>query len=153
LPSYVDFAHAFSSQRSVSSSTIRNKILSSKKPLPDSGGEISMKRKSVFIVVCLFISACGINSVTKEQLDRVKAGDVLVYRFQKNGKSWFYADKITRIDGDTVYYNPGKMEATAGNDDRLKDFVTDKEGSIARTDLLKYTTEQGDDKKVIIWIR
>ena len=112
-----------------------------------------MKRKSVFIVVCLFISACGINSVTKEQLDRVKAGDVLVYRFQKNGKSWFYADKITRIDGDTIYYNPGKMEATAGNDDRLKDFVTDKEGSIARTDLLKYTTEQGDDKKVIIWIR
>jgi hypothetical protein len=112
-----------------------------------------MRLKIVLILVCLFISACGINSVTKEQLAGVKAGDVLVYRFQKNGKSWFYADKITRIDGDTIYYNPGKMEATAGNDDRLKDFVTDKEGSIARAELLKYATEQGDDKKVIIWIK
>jgi hypothetical protein len=44
------------------------------------------------------------------------AGDVPAYRFQKNGKSWFYADKITRVEGDKVFYNPGKMEATAGND-------------------------------------
>lgn len=104
-------------------------------------------------VVGMLISGCGVNSVTRQQLEQVKAGDVLVYRFQKDGKSWFYADKITRLEGDKVFYNPGKMEATAGNDDRLKDFVTDKESSISKAELLKYQTEQGDDKKVIIWIK
>jgi hypothetical protein len=82
-----------------------------------------------------------------------KAGEVLVYRLQKDGKSWFYADKITRIEGDTIYYNPSKKEGTAGNDERLKEFDTDKELSISKADLLKYQTEQGDDKKVIIWIK
>ncbi len=104
-------------------------------------------------VICLFAAACGINSVTKQQLENLKAGDILVYRFQKEGKSWFYADKITRIEGDKIFYNPGKMEADKGNDDRLKDFVTDKELSISKPELLKYETEQGDDKKVIIWIK
>ena len=112
--------------------------------------------KKVFMItalVCLLISGCGINSVTKEQLENVKAGDVLVYRFQKGGKSWFYADKITRIEGDKIFYNPSKKEGTAGNDDRLKDFATDQELSISKAELLKYQTEQGDDKKVIIWIK
>ena len=31
--------------------------------------------------------ACGINSVSKRQLEAVKAGDVLTYRYQKGGKS------------------------------------------------------------------
>lgn len=114
-----------------------------------------MKEKVAFLAVfvCIFIAACGINSVTKQQLENVKAGDILVYRFQKNGKSWFYADKVTRIEGDKIFYNPGKMEADKGNDDRLKDFVTDKELSISKPELIKYETEQGDDKKVIIWIK
>lgn len=112
-----------------------------------------MHRKIILILVCLLLSACGTNSVTKEQLERVKAGDVLVYRFQKDGKSWFYADKITRIEGDNIFYNPSKKEGSAGNDERLKDFATDKELSISKAELLKYETEQGSDKKVIIWIR
>ncbi|MEO6590000.1 MAG: hypothetical protein ABIP06_11925 [Pyrinomonadaceae bacterium] len=91
--------------------------------------------------------------MTKKQIENIKAGDVVVYRFQKDGKSWFYADKITRIEGDKVFYNPGKMEADKGNDDRLKDFVADKELSISKAELLKYETEQGDDKKVIVWIK
>lgn len=105
------------------------------------------------VLICFSCAACGINSVTKQQLENVKAGDILVYRFQKDGKSWFYADKITRVEGDKIFYNPGKKEADKGNDDRLKDFVTDKELSISKSELLKYETEQGDDKKVIIWIK
>jgi uracil phosphoribosyltransferase len=114
-----------------------------------------MAKKAIIItaLICILASACSVNSVTKQQLEQVKAGDVLVYRFQKDGKTWFYADKITRIESDKVFYNPGKMEATAGNDDRLKEFVTDKESTISKAELLKYDTEQGDDRKVIIWIR
>ncbi len=114
-----------------------------------------MAKKAIIItaLVCILASACSVNSVTRQQLEQVKAGDVLVYRFQKEGKTWFYADKITRIEGDTIFYNPSKKEGSAGNDDRLKDFATDKESSISKAELVKYATEQGDDKKVIIWIK
>lgn len=43
-------------------------------------------------------------------------------------------------------------EGTAGNDERLKSFDTGRELSTAKADLLKYETEQGDERKVIIWI-
>ncbi len=95
--------------------------------------------------------ACGVNSVTKAQLEAVKPGDVLVYRYQKDGKSWFYADKITRIEGDTIYYNQSENEGTSGKDDRIKTFVT-RESSMPKADLLTFDTEQGPQKKVIIWI-
>ena len=107
--------------------------------------------KFTFAIV-LFGAACGINAVTKAQLEAVKAGDVLVYRYQKDGKSWFYADKITKIEGDKVYFNPSQKEGTAGNDERLKTFDTSRELSTTKADILKYETEQGDDRKVIIWI-
>jgi len=107
---------------------------------------------TVFLCVTL-LAGCGINSVTKKQLENVKASDVLVYRFQKDGKTWFYADKITRIENNKIYYNPGKMEATAGNDDRLMAFQTDKERAITKEELFRYETEHGDEKKVIIWIK
>ncbi|PYS97891.1 MAG: hypothetical protein DMF63_17700 [Acidobacteria bacterium] len=100
----------------------------------------------------LFGVACGVNSVTKAQLEAVKPGDVLVYRYQKEGKSWFYADKITKIEGDKIYFNPSQKEGTAGNDERLKAFDTSREVSMTKADLLKYETEQGDERKVIIWI-
>ena len=112
-------------------------------------------KNSIFLTVlsAVFVLACGINSVTKQQIENVKAGDVMVYRYKKaDDKTWFYADKITRIEGDKIFYNPSKSESTAGNDDRLKDFQTD-ESSITKSELLKYETEQGDEKKVIIWIK
>lgn len=110
---------------------------------------------SIALAVLMFIAAsgCGVNQVTKAQLEAVKAGDVLTYRYQKDGKSWFYADKVTRIEGDTIYYNPSEKEGTAGNDSRLGTFDTDRELSITRDELLKYETEQGDERKVIIWIQ
>ena len=113
-------------------------------------------RKNIIILgvlICILLAGYGVNSVTKKQLENVNAGDVLVYRFRKDGKTWFYADKITHIEGDNIFYNPGKMEASAANIEGLKDFVTDKELSVSKAGLLKYETEQGDNKKVIIWIR
>jgi hypothetical protein len=71
---------------------------------------------------------------------------------QEGDKDWFYSDKITRIDGDTIYYNASKNESTKGNDARIKDFDTTQELSMKKADLLKYETEQGDEKKTIIWI-
>ena len=108
---------------------------------------------AVFALIVGFAAACGINSVSKEQLAAVKTGDVLVYRFQKDGKSWFYADKITRIEGDTIYYNPSSKEGTSGNDERIKTFDTKRELSITKDELAKFDTEQGEDRKVIIWIQ
>lgn len=107
----------------------------------------------ILLFALIFAAGCGVNSVTKQQLENVKAGDVIVYRFQKDGRSWFYADKITRVEGDKIFFNPGKMEATAGNDDRLKEFLTDRELSVSKAELLKYATEQGEQKKVVIWIK
>jgi|SRR5688572_23258771 len=97
-------------------------------------------------------SACGINTVSKSELEAVKPGNVLTYRYKKEDKDWFHADMITRIDGDTIYYNASKNESTKGNDVRIKDFDTTQELSMKKADLLKYETEQGDDKKTIIWI-
>ena len=114
-----------------------------------------MIRKHVLVIAAVIVSlaaACGVNSVTKAQLETVKAGDVLVYRYQKDGKSWFYADKITRIEGDKIYFNPSEKEGTAGNDERLKTFDMKRERSTTKAELLKYDTEQGDERKVIIWI-
>ena len=55
-------------------------------------------------VVFLFTLAlaCGINSVSRRQLEGVKAAHVITYRYQKGGKSWFYADKVTRVDSEKV---------------------------------------------------
>ena len=58
----------------------------------------------------------------------------------------------TRIEGEKIYFNPSEKEGTAGNDERLKTFDMKREASITKADLLKYETEQGDDRKVIIWI-
>jgi hypothetical protein len=112
--------------------------------------------KNAFLIavpICFLIAGCGINSVTRRQLENIKSGDVLVYRFQKEGKSWFYAEKITRIEGDKIYFNPGRTEATAGNHESLNNFATDKELSISKTELLTYESEQGEQRKVIIWIK
>jgi hypothetical protein len=104
------------------------------------------------LAVISFASACGINSVSKRELENVKAGNVVTYRYRKADKEWFYADKIVRVDGDTIYYNASKNESTKGNDTRLRDFDTSQELSMKKDDFMKYETEQGDEKKKIIWI-
>jgi hypothetical protein len=109
-------------------------------------------KRFIAVLLLTVLVGCGLNSVTKAELERVKAGDVITYRYQKDGKSWFYADRVTRVEGDKIYYNPSKSEATAGNDSRVKIFDTSRELSIAKADLLRYETEQGDERKVVIWI-
>jgi hypothetical protein len=104
------------------------------------------------LAVAVSFSACGINSVTKSEIEKIHAGNVVTYRYRKADKEWFYADKIVRVEGDDVYYNASKNESTKGNDSRLRDFDTTKELSMKKAELLKYETEQGDERKKIIWI-
>lgn len=109
--------------------------------------------KFLFVIsVLAFSLGCGINSVSKRQLEEVKAGNVITYRYQKGGKSWFYADRVKRVEGDKIYYNPSRSESSSGNDHRLQDFDLTRELSMSKVDLLKFETEQGDDRKVVIWI-
>ena len=108
---------------------------------------------SIFALIVTLAVACGGSSVTKEQLANVKPGDVMVYRYQKDGKSWFYADKITRIDGDTIYYNASDKEGTSVGDERIKSFDTRREIPISKEKLATFETEQGDDRKVITAIQ
>lgn len=98
------------------------------------------------------LAGCGINSVTKAEIDTIKPGNKITYRFQRDGKSWFYADKVTRIDGDTIYYNASKSESTSGSDARLDDYDTTRELSIKKAEIAKFDTEQPPNDKKIIWI-
>ena len=104
------------------------------------------------LAAAVFASGCGINSVTKAEIEKIQAGNVVTYRYRKGDKEWFYADKIVRVEGDNVYYNASKNESTKGNDHRLRDFDTTKELAMKKADLLKFETEQGEEKKKIIWI-
>jgi hypothetical protein len=106
----------------------------------------------LILAVALFSTACGINSVTRAEIEKIQAGNVVTYRYRKGDKEWFYADKIVRVEGDSIYYNASKNESTKGNDYRLREFDTTKELSMKKADLLKYETEQGDERKKIIWI-
>jgi hypothetical protein len=113
---------------------------------------MNILRNLAAVGLMAFAIGCGVNSVTKAELDAVKPGSVITYRYQKGGKSWFYADKVTRVEGDKIYYNLSKSESTAGNDSRLEEYDTSRELSISKEDLSKYETEQGEDRKVVIWI-
>jgi hypothetical protein len=106
----------------------------------------------VFALSLLLIAGCGINPVTKSEIEAIKPGNKITYRFKKGGKSWFYADKVTRVDDDSIYYNAGRYESTSGSDARLDDYDTTREASIKKADILKFETEQPPDEKKIIWI-
>lgn len=107
----------------------------------------------VLAALSFLITGCGINSVTKAEIEAIKAGSKITYRFQRNGKSWFYADKVTRVEGDTIYYNASKSESTSGSDAHLDEYDTTRELSTKKADLVKYETEQPPDDKKIIWIQ
>ena len=59
---------------------------------------------------------------------------------------------MTRVEGDSIYYNPSLNESTSGTDARLNDYDTTRELSIKKADIAKYETEQAPDDKKIIWI-
>lgn len=110
-------------------------------------------RTALVIIVSLsLLAGCGFNSVTKAEIEAIKPGSKITYRFKEGGKSWFYADKVTRIEGDTIYYNASKSKSTSGSDTRLDDYDTTRELSIKKADIVKFETEQPPDDKKIIWI-
>ena len=110
-------------------------------------------RFAILIAASLFaLAACGINSVTKAEIEVIKPGSKITYRFQKEGENRFYSDKVTRIEGEIIYFHTGRLESTSGTDKRLEDFDTSREFSIKKSDILKYETEQPPDSKKIIWI-
>ena len=112
-----------------------------------------MKLWIVALLFSLALVGCGINSVTKAELEALKVGDVLIYRHRQNGRSWMYGNKITRIEGDTIYYVSSSKTATSKNMD-IDTFEKDApEQSIKKAELMTYENEQGEDKKVIIEIR
>lgn len=104
-------------------------------------------------LLAMLMLGCGINSVTKAELESLKAGDVLIYRHRIGGKSWMYGNKITRIEGDTVYFVPSTKTATSKRADIATFEAKTPEESIKKADLLKFETKQGDDEKMIIEIR
>lgn len=101
----------------------------------------------VFIALISLLTGCGINSVTRAEIEAIKPGNKLTYRYTKEGKSRFYADKVTRIEGDTIYFNTGKMESTSGTDARLDDYDTTRELSITKAEIAKFESEQPPDEK------
>lgn len=107
----------------------------------------------VSIMLGLTLIGCGINSVTKAELEAVKVGDVLIYRHRQGSRSWMYGNKITKIDGDTIYYVASTKTATSKNMDIDVFEPGAPEETIKKSDLLQYENETGEDKKVIIEIR
>jgi hypothetical protein len=112
-----------------------------------------MRVRIATLIIGLSLIGCGINSVTKAELEGVKVGDVLIYRHRVNGKSWMYGNKITKIDGDTIYYVSSTKTATSKNMDITTFDDKAPEESLKKSELLSYENEQGDEKKVIIEIR
>jgi hypothetical protein len=110
--------------------------------------------RAAFLLIASFslLGGCGINSVTRAEIEAIKPGNRITYRYTRDGKSRFYADKVTRIEGDTIYFNTGKMESTSGTDARLDDYDTTRELSVKKADIAKYDSEQPPDGKKIIWI-
>lgn len=109
----------------------------------------------VFLALAAAISilaGCGINSVTGAEIEAIKPGDKITYRFKRDGKSWFYADRVTRVEGDTIYFNPSSKESTSGGDARLNEYDTTRELSIKKAEILKFENEQPPDDRKIIWI-
>lgn len=109
-------------------------------------------------IACLFVAllvvGCGVNSVTPDEIGQIKEGNVLIWRYRKSGdgKSWMYADKVVKRDGDKITYVTSKKEATSKLSDAINEMDT-REMTTTIPDLQKFATEQGAEKKVIIEIR
>lgn len=110
-------------------------------------------------IACLLVLAataalfgCGMNSVSSSEIEAIKPGNKIVYRFRRDGQTWYYADKVTRVEGDTIYYNPSKNESTSPGDGRLNEYDITRELSITKADILKFKDDQPPDEKRIYWI-
>ncbi len=102
-----------------------------------------------------FSVACSAYKVTRAQLEALKPGDIVVFRYEKNGKTMRYGEKIARVEGDKIYYFPSKYETPGGGKDDYKirtDFVETSEQSRTKEEFYKFETEQGPEKRTVMWI-
>lgn len=115
-----------------------------------------MNLKTVFLLALLLaaFAGCGINSVTPEELQAVKPGDILFFRYRKptGDKSWMYAQKVVRVTPDSVYVHSGTVEGTSVQMPELREFDESTEMSMAKSELVQFADEQGEEKRVVIRI-
>lgn len=93
--------------------------------------------------------------VTRAELESLKPGNIVVFRYDKDGKTWRYGEKINRIEGDTIYYYPSKYEAPGTAKDAYKittQFEESKELSRTKEEYYKFETDQGPERRAIMWI-
>ena len=114
------------------------------------------KRKMGIVVIAIWsivAIGCSASKVTRAELEALKPGNIVVFRYDKDGKTWRYGEKITKIEGDRIYYNPSKYESGDGKTAKITtDFDTAKELSRTKEEYFKYETEQPPDRRAIMWI-
>jgi hypothetical protein len=104
------------------------------------------------IVLLLFLTGCGLRSVNKAEIEAIKPGDRIMWRFEKDDSNWYYIDKVTRVDDRLIYYHPSVNQSTSRSDARLYDFDTSVERYYEKSEIVKYDSEQGPEDKRIIRI-
>lgn len=118
---------------------------------------MSVRNLSVFtLFVCVVVAlGCSALKVTRAELEALKPGNIVVFRYDKDGKTWRYGEKITRIEGDTIYYYPSKYEAPGSGKDAYKittEFDESRELSRTKAEYYKFETDQEPDRRAIMWI-
>ncbi len=118
---------------------------------------MSLRNLSIFtLFVCVVIAlGCSAAKVTRAELEALKPGNIVVFRYDKDGKTMRYGEKITRIEGDTIYYYPSKYEGPGTAKDAYKitsDFEESKELSRSKQEYYKFETDQGPERRAIMWI-
>lgn len=109
--------------------------------------------RTLLLFTLLVAAGCKApNTVTTEELAAIKPGSILIWRYQKADKSWFYADKIESVQPETITYVTSKKEGTSKRMEELLDFDSRK-FKTTPSELAKFATEQGPERKVVIEIR
>jgi hypothetical protein len=96
--------------------------------------------------------ACSAAKVSRTDLEALKPGNVVIFRYDKDGKTWRYAEKISRIEGDKIYYFPSKYEGASGKDYKINSDFSDKEMSRTKEEYYKFETDQGPERRAIMYI-
>ena len=106
----------------------------------------------LFFAAVALLAGCDKDSVTAAEIEAIGPGSKVIYRFFEDGKRWYYLDKVTRIEGDTVYYLPSVHKSSSSSDGRLYDLNTSRELSMTRAELMKFQTSQEPNNKKIVRI-
>jgi hypothetical protein len=91
----------------------------------------------------------------KEKLNSPKVGDIYIYRYQRNQHVWFYSEKLSRIEKESLFFRQGIVETNKIN---LLDMNHDRsfvsqEIKKNKKDLYLLMKEKGKDQLVIVSIK